>query len=197
MSGLALVTPAVTPGVTPPAAPYTLPLTPGLRYLAEHTDAACRAPMEEMPARMAAGFAAVLGDADLIPAAARRADPLRYTRHLLHADPAGRFTIVALVWGPGQFSPVHGHHAWCAYGVHAGPLTETGFAYDAAAGCAVPTGSLTHAAGAVSFAYAGLDDIHKLGNAGDNVALSIHIYGLDSARVGTHVNRLVPAAAMA
>lgn len=179
------------------AAPRGLPLTPGLRYLAEHTDAACRAPMEEMPARMAAGFAAVLGDADLLPAAARRADPLRYTRHLLHADPAGRFTIVALVWGPGQFSPVHGHHAWCAYGVHAGLLTETSFGFDAASACAVPGRSTQHGAGAVSFAYAGLDDIHKLGNAGDNDALSIHIYGLDGARVGTHVNRLVPVAALA
>jgi len=171
--------------------------TAGLRYLADHADAACRAAMDEMPQRMAEGFAAVLGDAGLVPPTARLADPQRYKRHLLHADPLGRFSIVALVWGPGQFSPVHGHHAWCAYGVHAGRLAETSFSYDAAAGVAEPTGRVTRAAGAVSFAYAGLTDIHKLGNDGDNDALSIHIYGLDGARVGTHVNRVVPMAAVA
>jgi predicted metal-dependent enzyme (double-stranded beta helix superfamily) len=165
-----------------------------LRYLAEHADAACRAAMDEIPGRMAAGFAAVIGDADLLPAAARVPDPLRYTRHLLHADPQGRFTIVALVWGPGQFSPVHGHHAWCAYGIHAGPLTETSYRHDAARGIAVPQASTLRHEGETSFAYAGLDAIHKLGNAGDNVGMSIHIYGLDSGRVGTHVNRLVPVA---
>lgn len=179
------------------AALHCLAATPGLRYLAEHADAACRAPMEELPGRLAAGLAAVLGDAGLVPAAARVPDPQRYTRHLLHADPQGRFTIVALVWGPGQFSPVHGHHAWCAYGVHTGRLTETAFDCDPVTGAAVPTGHASRAAGTISFAYAGLDDIHKLGNGGDNVALSIHIYGLDGARVGTHVNRLVPVAAPA
>ena len=171
--------------------------TAGLRYLADHADAACRAAMDEMPQRMAEGFAAVLGDAGLIPLVARVADPHRYNRHLLHADPLGRFAIVALVWGPGQFSPVHGHHAWCAYGVHAGRLSETGFSYDAVAGVAVPAGRAIRAKGAASFAYAGLTDIHKLGNDGDNEALSIHIYGLDGARVGTHVNRVVPMAAVA
>lgn len=164
--------------------------------LVEHVhDAACCAPMDEMADRMQAGLAAVRGAPDLIPAAARRGDPARYARHLLHADPAGRFSVVALVWGRGQFSPVHGHHAWCAYMVADGELTETSFTYDVANHSAVPTAVSRHAAGTTSFAFAGLDAIHKLGNGGDNDALSIHVYGVDGARAGSHVNRLVPLAA--
>jgi predicted metal-dependent enzyme (double-stranded beta helix superfamily) len=174
--------------------PETAPLAPtaGLAQLARHVDAACRAPMDEMSGRMAVAFAAVAGDRGLVPPAARVSDSLRYNRHLLHADPAGRFAIVSLVWGCGQFSPVHGHHTWCAYTVFEGPLTETSFSYDAVARVAFTEGSERLAAGTTRFAFAGLDAIHKLGNGGDNVALSIHVYGLDGARIGTHVNRVVP-----
>jgi len=147
--------------------------------------------MDEMPGRMAAAFAAVAGDAGLVPPEARRPAQARYVRHLLHADPLGRYAIVSIVWGAGQFSPVHGHHTWCAYSVRHGALLETAYAYDAATGCAKPAGHRALRAGAACFAYAGLDAIHKLGNGGDNDALSVHIYGLDGARVGTHVNRLV------
>jgi predicted metal-dependent enzyme (double-stranded beta helix superfamily) len=166
-------------------------LTPGLRFLVSQVDAACLATMDEMPTRMAAALAAVAGDAELVPEAARRSDPLRYTRHLLHADPLGRFAIVSLVWGPGQFSPVHGHHAWCAYAVQSHALTETRYLWDAGTRLAAPAECVRLDQGATSFAYAGLDAVHKLGNGGDNDALSIHIYGLDGARVGSHVNRLV------
>ena len=47
-----------------------------------------------------------------------------YTRHVLHADPLGRFTVVGLVWGSQQYSPIHAHYAWCAYRILAGELTE-------------------------------------------------------------------------
>jgi hypothetical protein len=48
--------------------------------------------------------------------------------------------------------------------------------------------------GAMRFEYAGLSGVHKLGNAEDNIGLSLHIYGIDGARVGSHVNRLVLSA---
>src|SRR4030095_11912675 len=32
-----------------------------------------------------------------------------YARHLLHVDPAGRFSVVVMVWGPGQRTPIHAH----------------------------------------------------------------------------------------
>jgi hypothetical protein len=45
--------------------------------------------------------------------------------------------------------------------------------------------------GEACFAFAGLEQIHKLGNNGQRPAVSIHVYGLDGARVSTHVNRIV------
>src|SRR5690606_34463082 len=54
-----------------------------------------------------------------------------YARNLLHADPAGRFSVWAMVWRPGQGSGVHDHCCWCVMGVHRGMLTEERFAVPA------------------------------------------------------------------
>ncbi|MAJ28453.1 MAG: hypothetical protein CMJ92_03520, partial [Planctomycetes bacterium] len=41
----------------------------------------------------------------------------KYTRHLLHADPEDRFSLLALVWKPGQGTPIHDHPSWGVIGV--------------------------------------------------------------------------------
>ena len=53
-----------------------------------------------------------------LPPTASQAFPERYARRLIHRDPDGRFSIVAMAWGAGQFAPVHDHDgSWCVEGV--------------------------------------------------------------------------------
>ena len=47
----------------------------------------------------------------------------------------------------------------------------------------------------VGTAAPGLHQIHRLGNAGPGVAVSLHIYGVDQADLCTGVNHLVPTPA--
>ncbi len=115
----------------------------------------------------------------------------RYTRHCIYDDPDGRFSILALVWKAAQFSPVHGHRTWCAYAVHRGTLQETDYEYDPATGAAHPNGDVDRPRGDAVFSEAGLDDIHRLGNPGGELAISIHIYGVDASRIATDVNWVV------
>jgi predicted metal-dependent enzyme (double-stranded beta helix superfamily) len=115
-----------------------------------------------------------------------------YTRHIVYGDPAGRFTILALIWGAGQFSPVHAHQTWCGYVVCDHALTETEYAFEA--GRAVPLRTVERQRGYCCFGQAGLDQIHRLGNAGARPAISLHVYGVDPALVATHVNRMVDVA---
>ena len=61
---------------------------------------------------------------DLLTATQREGSLEKYRRHLLAADPHGRYAIAALVWLPQQASPVHAHHTWCGYRVVMGTLTE-------------------------------------------------------------------------
>ncbi|QEI09015.1 cysteine dioxygenase [Pigmentiphaga aceris] len=117
--------------------------------------------------------------------------PERYTRHLLHADPAGRFSVIALIWHPGHRTPVHGHRTWCAYLVLRGILREARFAWHAAQDCAVHTDTVTRHAGQTLAAPAGLADIHSLGNDSNEIAVSIHVYGVQGDQISTHVNHLV------
>ena len=147
-----------------------------------------------MERRVLATLARAAADPDLLTPAQRIPSPDRYARHVVYGDPAGRFTILALVWMPGQFSPPHAHQTWCAFAVCDNTLTETEYAFDRASMKALPLRTVERRAGYCTFGEAGLDQIHRLGNAGVLPAISLHVYGVESGRIGTHVNRKVDAA---
>lgn len=117
-----------------------------------------------------------------------------YARHVIYADPAGRFTILAIVWGTDQFSPPHAHDTWCAYGVYENALEETVFRWNAASSAAHPLRTEPRHPGYSCYAGAGLDQIHRLGNPGAKPAISIHVYGVERDNISTHVNRMVETA---
>ncbi|QEV17948.1 cysteine dioxygenase family protein [Streptomyces alboniger] len=135
-----------------------------------------------------------LGAADLLTDEQCEGDPERYRQHVLHAEHDGSFSIVALVWLPGQRTSVHDHVSWCVTGVHEGeeherryrlvPATETG-------GTArlVATDDVVNPRGAVC-GFAPPGDIHRVWNACTSRAISIHIYGADIARLGSSVRRV-------
>jgi len=54
-----------------------------------------------------------------------------------------------------------------------------------------PVRTAVRTAGYGCFAQAGLDQIHRLGNAGVAPAISIHVYGVAWERIATDVNRMV------
>jgi predicted metal-dependent enzyme (double-stranded beta helix superfamily) len=131
---------------------------------------------------------------DLLTATQREGSLEKYRRHLLAADPHGRYAIAALVWLPQQASPVHAHHTWCGYAVVDGALSETVFEWNGAQHCASATRTQARNTGAVSFVRGGRGGIHQLGNRSDAPAVSLHIYGVAGAQIATHVNDIVRAA---
>ena len=164
-----------------------------LGALAAEISVAC-----ETPERMAVGIRAALeravADPALLGAEQREPSADCYARHVIYADPLGRFTILALVWDAGQFSPSHAHDTWCAYAVYEGALHETIYAADAAGLKVRPVCTEARRPGYSCFAEVGLDQIHRLGNSGSKPAISIHVYGVERERIATHVNRLVDVA---
>jgi predicted metal-dependent enzyme (double-stranded beta helix superfamily) len=165
----------------------------GLGRLAAEITIACNGAPDRMAQRVIAALHAAAADPVLLTPDQCVACPDRYARHVLYADPQGRFTILALVWSGAQFSPVHAHDTWCAYAVHRGALAETLFRFDAATGQATPLHTETRRAGYGCFARSGLEQIHRLGNAGSEPAISIHVYGVEAAQVCSHVNRVLDA----
>ena len=48
---------------------------------------------------------------EILTAAERLGDPGDYRCHVLHAEADGSFSVTAMVWRPGQITPVHDHAA--------------------------------------------------------------------------------------
>jgi predicted metal-dependent enzyme (double-stranded beta helix superfamily) len=184
----------LTPFPTSKRSEASRSVPPALATLVAEIDAACGDAGGAMKNRIVAALAAAIMQADLLTADQHVPQAGCYARHPLYSDPAGRFTIVAIVWGAGQFSPPHAHHAWCAYAVRENALEETLYDWDRENGTAQPARTEIRSPGYGCFAHAGLDQIHRLGNSGSEPAISIHVYGVERERVGTHVNRVVQVA---
>jgi 3-mercaptopropionate dioxygenase len=119
----------------------------------------------------------------ILTSSQRRGDPGRPAGHVLHAEPDGTFSILGLVWRPGQSTRIHDHITWCVVGVLAG--TEHEELFDEALN---PTGARDNHPGEVS-GFAPPGDIHRIRNHGSETAISLHIYGTDITRVGSSARR--------
>jgi predicted metal-dependent enzyme (double-stranded beta helix superfamily) len=118
----------------------------------------------------------------------RVGDPGRYMRHLLYVDPDDDFVITAIIWLPGQHSPVHGHYVWCAYGVVEGELTEEMFR---------APGTLLEQLGTKVIRAGELADIdlggplyHRVSNRTQKPLVTLHVYGVAADRLTTGINRI-------
>jgi predicted metal-dependent enzyme (double-stranded beta helix superfamily) len=141
--------------------------------------------------RIAATLGTFLAHPGLLAAHQRLANDLRYAQHVLHVEPDESFSIVALVWQPGQATRIHDHVAWCTVGVYEGCERETTYAAET---CATgerrlyAVGTRDNAPGAVDSLACG-NDIHHVFNPGPSLAISLHVYGANVKRLGSSVHR--------
>jgi predicted metal-dependent enzyme (double-stranded beta helix superfamily) len=166
---------------------------PQLQRLADHIGTAVGLAPDAMAREVKAALRAATVGAGWLPAERRRASHENYARHLLYGDPAGRYSILSIIWDHGQMSPIHGHHCWCAVGVYQGQLTETYYHENTAGGPLVRAGSTSRGAGTLSFEPAS-SGIHRISNESGAIAISLHVYGVAQDRISTGVNRLYPTA---
>jgi 3-mercaptopropionate dioxygenase len=173
------------PGIDPAA-----PASPGLDELAAAVRKAVgkRAGWQETAQLVASELERHLPAPSILTAEQRTGDPETYRSHVLYSEPDGSFSIVALVWRPGQVTRIHDHVTWCVFGVIQGMEYEELFKLDRKRECLVEAGYGVNATGDVS-GFAPPGDIHRVRNAGARTAISIHIYGTDVSRIGSSVRR--------
>jgi 3-mercaptopropionate dioxygenase len=162
----------------------TQPAVSPLQQLFAAVAVAAARPLAHRHQAVAAALAPCLGLPGLLHDRACPCAPDRYARHLLHA--AEDYTVLAVVWRPGQMSPVHAHRSWCALGIHHGTMTETLFNLGPRG--PVQRGCVQRQVGDTSHAVAAHDVIHRLANLGTETAVSIHVYGTRYDQLGTGVN---------
>lgn len=127
---------------------------------------------------------------DFLTAEQMTPDECAYCRHILHVEPDGSFSIVALVWLPGQETAIHDHVSWCVVGVHRGEEDETTYRLAAENGHEhlVVTDHTVNPVGSV-IALVPPGDIHRVKNSGAEVAISLHVYGADVKALGSSILR--------
>jgi len=120
--------------------------------------------------------------------------PEAYQQHVLHVEPHGAFSVLVLVWRPGQFTSIHDHVCWGAVGVVAGVEHEVRYALHRRGGHLqlVERDQSDSFPGQVT-GFAPPGDIHQVRNNGADVAVSLHIYGADIGARGSSVRRTYPA----
>ena len=135
-----------------------------------------------------------------------QSDPDHYARHLVYAAPDESLSLYALVWSPGQWTPVHDHGSWGVVGVLEGVLEERSYlrqSPDRAAeeGIRLARGGVTLLGrGAVTSFVPDPDHIHVTGVPPQRPgAVSLHLYGrmMDSFNtydVSAGTRRRVPVA---
>ena len=113
-----------------------------------------------------------------------RSDPAGYTRNLIYAAPDKSLALYALVWLPGQWTPIHDHGSWGVVGVLEGVLEERSYVrlspdreadqdIELARGGVVLLGK-----GAVTSFVPNPDHIHVTGVPSERGrAVSLHLYG--------------------
>jgi predicted metal-dependent enzyme (double-stranded beta helix superfamily) len=109
-------------------------------------------------------------------------NPERYARRLMHRDPQGRYTVIVMVWGKGQGTPLHDHAGiWCVECVYRGKIRVTSFSVR---GGDSETGVVQFAKETVVNAGVGEAgalippfEYHMIENPEPTPSITIHVYG--------------------
>ena len=154
------------------------PLVDGIRTAVDR-----RAGWDETAQRVAEELRLHLPTPDVLTPTQRLGSPDAYRSHTLHVEPDGSFSIVGIVWRPGQITRIHDHVTWCAFAVIQGIEHEELFDAD----LNLLGESDNHVGDVSGFAPPG--DIHRVHNTTDTTAISIHVYGTDVTRVASSARR--------
>ncbi len=147
--------------------------------VARETDVAARvdaiAPLMRKLTQEAEGF---------LEPAHLRSDPEHYRRNAIYFCPNETLSLFAIVWLPGQWTPVHDHGSWGVVGVVRGNLEERAYMCPTGEICCNDGivlrrgGVVLLNPGAVTSFVPNPDHIHMTGvDAGAEPCVSLHLYG--------------------
>ena len=130
-------------------------------------------------------FELLNGDRSFLEPKHFQSDPEHYARNAVFFDDTNTMSLFALVWLPGQQTPIHDHGTWGAVGILEGTLGESNFIRVDDQGPAatsgidlVSGGEIRLAPGSVTSFVPNPDHIHIAGNPSETQrVVSLHRYG--------------------
>lgn len=150
------------------------------------------ASLPELAEQVRRRLGSLIQNPDFLVPQFRVAEDDRYKQHVVYVAPDGGFSVVSLVWKPGQSTCIHDHVSWCVFGVYRGAEHETRFRLvhdDQGRECLEEVSSAVNPAGETAWLIPPGGDIHLVRNCSDDIAISIHVYGADISRLGSSISR--------
>ncbi len=124
---------------------------------------------------------------DWLPPAFSEAHPEHFKQYMLHKEP--RFTVLCVVWGPGQSAIPHDHTVWGLIGQLRGAERTRNYE-DPVPGQPLKLRSEeVLRPGETSVVAPSVGDVHDVENAIDGVSISIHVYGGDLSSLADRRHR--------
>lgn len=121
----------------------------------------------------------VSGGDDVLPAELLEPTPGKYARRLLHKDPQNRYSVVIMVWGEGQGTPLHDHCGhWCVECVYRGRIKVVSYSKQSEEGerfTFVPEKEVFAGCGDAG-ALIPPFEYHTIENAEPTPSVTIHVY---------------------
>lgn len=157
-------------------------------------------PVNDVPGLIAEYLPEILLDRNLLRPEHKSLPPEGYGRHDVFLCPSDDFSIIAAVWPAGIVSPIHDHKTWCTFGVFEGVIQETRYRVasdDPDCLEAIPVETVDHLPGHVAHLPVGSGDIHCMHNPTDRAAVSVHVYGGNSVKLGPNVVKIYQETATA
>lgn len=119
--------------------------------------------------------------------------PGGYARNLVYGD--DDISVWAMVWDVGARTSIHDHHCSCCFGMLKGIVSESLFtAIDETR--ATLKSDAVRRPGFVACMLPTGPNLHQMANIGDEVAISLHIYGFDHRAHATSIAREFQLAAV-
>jgi predicted metal-dependent enzyme (double-stranded beta helix superfamily) len=81
-------------------------------------------PVDRVELLVPAMYRLLNGDTGFLKPEHFKSDPDHYARNAIHIEEDDSFSLYALVWSPGQWTPIHDHGTWGVVGVYEGALYE-------------------------------------------------------------------------
>lgn len=144
---------------------------------------------------MIEGARALLGELvatdDWLPSEFAEPHPTQFKQYRLYRS-AEDFTVLCVVWGPGQKAPPHDHTIWGLVGQLRGAERTRLFDEPEPGRPMRVRSTVTLLPGQTTALSPTLGDIHDVENVADGVSVSIHVYGADLESLAARRRRFEP-----
>jgi predicted metal-dependent enzyme (double-stranded beta helix superfamily) len=146
-------------------------------------------PIVDVPRKIAGFLPILLSEPDLLMEEETLAPENAYSRNTIFECPKAKFSILAMVWSSQCETPIHDHPRWCTMGIYEGTIQEEEFCQKVA-GEVELISQRTRREGEVSFLPSKSPNIHRISNVSAKKAITIHIYGGSTTKLGPNVGSI-------